>query len=206
MNVKLSVLLGAFLMLSASPLVASDSSEFVERLIALNGFSADFEQTVKDANGVAIQQVSGTMTVAKPGYIHWHSAPPFEQLLIVDGKTMWFYDPDLEQVTVQPYQENIAQTPAMLFTGDMADFERQYNVAKLAKEGNVYRLEPKSSEMMFDSVTLTWSGDHLSAMELEDQLGQRTTVTFSNFVANPPLDLTRFNFEIPQGVDIITNE
>ncbi len=44
------------------------------------------------------------MWLARPGTISGWSLyeTPYQQLMVCDGEKIWFYDPDLSQVTVRP--------------------------------------------------------------------------------------------------------
>ena len=39
---------------------------------------------------------------------------PFEQTIVADGQTLWFYDVDLNQVTQRPQAQALGNTPAAL--------------------------------------------------------------------------------------------
>src|SRR5690606_5707830 len=85
------------------------SSNSLQSLLApLASLSADFRQVISDGEGYEIQALTGTMDVARPGKVYWKSAPPYEQLVVSDATTLWLYDADLEQVTVRPFDHDIA--------------------------------------------------------------------------------------------------
>ena len=58
-------------------------------------------QYVLDASGSRLQETHGHMVLAQPNQFWWQTADPFAQLLVSNGKRLWIYDEDLEQVTVQ---------------------------------------------------------------------------------------------------------
>ena len=53
--------------------------------------------------------------MAQPARLRWHITAPLEQQIITDGNLLWLFDPDLEQVVIQPFDRDIAATPAILF-------------------------------------------------------------------------------------------
>jgi len=73
-----------------------DLSAFTKGLKGLDG---RFTQQVFDANGRKKESSSGRVAMSAPRYFRWEYAKPFEQLIVADGKSIWVYDPDLQQVT-----------------------------------------------------------------------------------------------------------
>src|SRR3970282_1683949 len=53
----------------------------------------------------------------RPGKMRWNYEPPNEQLVVTDGKTVWLYDPLLENVTVQPVEGGTRGTPLAFLLG-----------------------------------------------------------------------------------------
>ncbi|MEE8327873.1 MAG: outer membrane lipoprotein chaperone LolA, partial [Nitrosomonadaceae bacterium] len=76
-----------------------------------------FSQILLDKNAQIIQEASGTMQFERPGKFRWHYEKPYEQLIIGDGETVWFYDIDLNQVTVRKLDIAIGSSPAALLAG-----------------------------------------------------------------------------------------
>jgi outer membrane lipoprotein-sorting protein len=48
-----------------------------------------------------------------------------------------------------------------------------------------------------------FKGNELVAMELRDQFGQRTELTFSQLQRNPQVNPDSFRFEPPKGADVL---
>ena len=80
-------------------------------------FSGDFEQSLMDPDGRLLETTSGTLEIQRPGRFRWVYREPYEQWLIADGTNIWSYDVDLEQVTVKPQGDALANTPALLLGG-----------------------------------------------------------------------------------------
>lgn len=186
---------------------ADEPAQQLARLLEnVDTFSADFQQTLFSPQGNTIQQVSGQLKAKRPGHFYWYTSPPLEQELVTDGKQVWLFDPDLEQVTIQQLAAQFSQTPALLLSGEVADIDRQYTVTEVtnAEQKRGFQLSPKSPDSLFDSLYLAF--DHrkqLRLMQLKDSLGQQTTLEFSNQRINQGITDDDFNFEIPDGVDVI---
>jgi len=184
------------------------SSNSLQSLLApLASLSADFRQVISDGEGYEIQALTGTMDVARPGKVYWKSAPPYEQLVVSDATTLWLYDADLEQVTVRPFDHDIARTPAVLFIGDVQELDDKFRVSSLDTDGGTtYTLVPVDEGALYQRLTLTFKGATPTAMTLWDTLGQQTRIDFSNVKLNQPVADSRFTFAIPDGVDVLYDE
>lgn len=185
-----------------------ESSKKLDALLSpLESLSANFTQTITDTEGYELQSLSGSMIVARPGKVHWRSDPPFEQLLISDATTLWLYDQDLEQVTVRPFDNDIARTPAILFIGKVANLEEKYRVSSLDEGANtVFTLVPRDAAALYQKVSLTFAANTPVAMSLWDTLGQQTRIEFSNVVINQPPAPSLFTFVPPDGVDVLYDQ
>jgi outer membrane lipoprotein carrier protein len=165
--------------------------------------SAAFSQTVLDRNGKKIQEASGTMAFSRPGKFRWVYEKPYEQLIVGDGKKLWVFDKELNQVTVRELDDALGTTPAALLAGDA--IERSFELSEGRKEGDIEWLQanPRNKETSFESVRLGFRGPTLAAMELKDHFGQTTVIRFSEVKDNPQLSADLFQFEPPQGADVI---
>ena len=82
-------------------------------LNGLESFSAAFAQERYDEYGELLETASGRCLVKRPGRFRWSYTSPYLQSIIGDGDTLWIYDEDLEQVTVNPMGEIQAGSPAL---------------------------------------------------------------------------------------------
>ncbi|MEO8080582.1 MAG: outer-membrane lipoprotein carrier protein LolA, partial [Caldimonas sp.] len=55
----------------------------------------------------------------------------------------------------------------------------------------------------FQSLRVGFRGPTLAALEIADSFGQKSLLTFSDFVANPAIAPERFRFTPPAGADVI---
>lgn len=202
---RLMVFLGLVLM--SWTLQAND--EAVQRLYGylqqMQSLEGHFQQLTRDPRGQRLQEAEGRMSLQKPGRFYWHTEQPFVQLLVSNGEVLWIYDPDLEQVTVQPVDQRTAQTPAVILSGESTDLARHFNIT-YTRQGDVdaFRLLPKQGEdTLFEVLWLYFLDGRIHALQLEDSLGQQTRVDLQIEGYNQPVDATRFSFEIPDGVDVI---
>ncbi|MBL4607257.1 MAG: outer membrane lipoprotein chaperone LolA [Pseudomonadales bacterium] len=180
-------------------------AELIKLLSATKGMSARFHQESMSANGEALQQTQGTMKLQRPGKFYWHTLEPFEQEINSDGKRIWVYDVDLEQVSIQDVDPGLGQTPAALLSGEPDKVVRKFYVERSLQAGGIWRytLKPREENALFSSVELQFSGKALVYMKLSDSLSQTTTVQFADVKLNPDFSPQAFMLQFPEGVDII---
>ena len=200
------VSLVAFTMLCFSPLShAGEGQQRLENfLLELTTIKAAFVQTLNNAAGELIEKSEGIMAVERLGKFRLQYENPYEQLYVADGKNIWMYDRDLEQVTVKPQSEALGSTPALLLSS-IEPLETNFELRELGEhEGFVWlELNPKDVDSNFDFVKLAMEGDILRAMEMVDGFGQTTRLFFDPMDRNPQLDAGVFQFVPPPGVDVI---
>lgn len=176
---------------------------FVDKVLT---FRAEFSQILLDQNFKIIQKTSGSMLFSRPGKFRWTYEHPYQQLIVCDGERVWFYDQDLEQVTVRKLDLTLGSTPAALLAGGKA-IEQDFELQEIeVQEGQLEWLEAisKSEESSFELIRLGFSpSGELREMILRDNLGQFTWLIFSKTEQNPELADSLFQFTPPAGVDII---
>ena len=188
-----------------TPAAVSVADRLSGYLSGLDNLSADFSQSVLEADSnIEIERASGRVQLSKPGRFRWDYAEPYRRVIVADGEQLWFYEEDLEQVTVRELSAGLGDTPAALLTGDTAALE-QFEVLDNWQASGLdwLRLAPKSAEADFALIEIGFDGPELSAIEFVDQLGQRTRILLSNIQRPDQFSADPFVFEIPDGVDVI---
>jgi outer membrane lipoprotein carrier protein len=187
-----------------------------------------FLQTVADAHGAEVSRQSGTLTVQRPGKFRWSIHPQSMvpgaaatargasgqqpaaaagsgQLMVSDGRNLWYYDRDLQQVTVRPVTAALSATPAMLLSGTV-DVRKHFKEASGGRRDGldwVY-VEPRSAEADFKSALFGFDRKgELQRMILQDKLGQIVTIDFRDVEVNVPVPSRDFTFTPPAGADVI---
>lgn len=166
---------------------------------------ARFAQMVLDKNGKQLQQAQGVMQFSRPGKFRWDYQKPYEQVIVGDGSKLWIYDKDLNQVTVRKLDRALGSSPAALLAGSN-DLERDYTLSNLGMDKGLDWLEalPKNRETVFERVRMGFGKSGLEAMELRDQFGQITVITFADVERNPRIAADVFRFTPPPGADVIS--
>ncbi|MGA7539447.1 MAG: outer-membrane lipoprotein carrier protein LolA [Steroidobacteraceae bacterium] len=202
---------------------ATPLDRYLEHLRTLR---VTFLQTVADSHGAEVGRSSGTLIVERPGKFRWDIHPePLPaaadapasaasgaastaeggQLMVSDGRNLWYFDRDLEQVTVRPVTAALSATPAMLLSGtvDVHQHFTEKSVGPREGLGWVY-VEPRSAQADFNDALFGFdSKGTLQRMILEDKLGQTVTIIFQDVAVNVPVPPREFVFTPPPGADVI---
>ena len=165
--------------------------------------SAEFTQTVSSPDGARRKVSSGSFEFQRPDRFRFAYARPYEQLIVGDGRKVWIYDADLNQVSVRALSQAIGATPAALLAG--AALERDFVLqAQPAQDGlDWVQATPRARDGAFQSMRIGFRGKDLAEVEILDSFGQRSRLQFSRYEANPALPESAFRFVPPKGADVI---
>jgi outer membrane lipoprotein carrier protein len=175
-------------------------------LTHLKTLRAEFAQTVTDGKGVEVQKAQGTLIIVRPGRFRWELTPDGSspQLMVADGKNLWFYDRDLEQVSVKAATAALTATPAGLLSGD-GDIRELFTVAPAGKKDGFdwVLVTPRESDADFREARLGFGESQLKRMVLKDKLGQTVRLEFFKSERNLPVAESEVKFTPPSGADVI---
>ena len=191
---------------TATVLVATVFDRYLAGLATLR---SEFTQTSTDSRGRAQPPLSGTLLISRPGRFRWEirssaSAVATTQLMVADGRNVWFYDRELEQVTVRGADAALTATPAMLLSGGV-DPHAAFDIRAGARVAGLdtVLVKPLRADAEFRQATLSFSGAELKRMSIVDKLGQTTTLQFTKSIRNGAVNPAELVFTPPPGVDVI---
>jgi len=189
----------------AALLAMPASADLQAMLAKMNSYSATFTQTIMGGHNQILQQSDGRVRIATPSRFKWVVNDPYPQTLVTVGEKLYLYDPDLEQLTVEPLAAAIAGTPALLLTGGVQDLQSMFEISEIFDgEDTAYSLYPKSEDALFAQIRLRFDGkSRLSHLEIEDHLGQLTRVAFADVAQNAKIAANEFAFKVPEGTEVI---
>lgn len=172
---------------------------------------AQFTQVVtspaKDGKAARSKTSSGTFAFQRPGKFKFVYLKPFEQTIVADGKTLWLYDVDLNQVTQRAQAQALGSTPAALLTSapDLKALRAEFTLESApAQEGLEWVLaRPKTKDGQLQSVRVGFAGDQLAALDILDSFGQRSLIRFTGLQNSTALPATTFQFQPPAGADVL---
>jgi len=171
-----------------------------------SSLTAEFKQITLDENGNPAQTSFGEFFLSRPGKFRWSYKRPFVQEIVSSDQKIWFYDADLEQVTIKKLDDSLGSTPALLLSGDI-DLEENFTLQQQGVDEDLQwiKLSPKNEDSGFNYILIGLDDGILGGMELSDNFGQLTRIYFSDIKTNIKLDDALFKFIAPEGVDVFEN-
>ena len=201
------VLLGALLLSLVNPVKASE--KYLRSFFAdVMTMQASFEQTVVDESGEILERSQGVLSLMRPGRFHWNYQGFEEELgqqIIADGNTLLFYDPDLEQVSKRRLEDAVNQVPSMSLVQDAGEVDTYFEIVDIGLTDGLSwaAMKPKDVNAGYRQMLVGFKGDVIVSIQLFDGLGNTTKLDFAEVSLNPNLELSSFEFTIPDGVDVI---
>lgn len=167
-----------------------------------DGLSGSFSQSVQSRNRT--QQADGTFDILRPGRFRWEYSRPYRQTIVGDGRHVWLYDKDLEQVSKSAQNQAIGDSPAAILS-DKNALSSNFDLKEDGSSGGVeYVLAtPKSRNSPYQSVRIGFKDGVLAEMQLKDSFGNQTHIRFGNLRQRPNFAAGHFRFTPPQGVDVL---
>ena len=178
------------------PIFAQEpKQQLMQKLQQLQSFSAKFEQVVVDAQDNVVHEAAGSIALAQPNNLRWHTTDPDEILLIANGESVYQIDYFVEQVSIISQSDAVNNNPMMLLTStEQSDWE-QFNVTLL---DNGFEIIAKEQGPI-SSLTLVFENDLLTSIRSLDSQEQESQLVFSDQIQNKPLSLAIFEPSMPAG-------
>lgn len=173
---------------------------------------AEFTQTVtsppKAGQEARSKVSSGSFEFQRPGKFKFNYTKPFEQVIVADGKTLWLYDADLNQVTERAQAQALGSTPAAILTSatDLKALKADFDLsAEPDSEGLEWVMaSPKQKGGQLKSVRVGFTPEgQLAALSIEDSFGQHSLMKFQSLQAQTSLPASTFQFTVPKGADVL---
>jgi len=181
-----------------------------KRYLGISGFSADFTQLSRMLAGTRTVSNSGQVSFLKPGRMNWVYQEP-RQKFISDGKTVWFYQPEMEggvekggEVTLVDFSAAFStETPGSFLLG-LGTLAKDFRLVTGCETGAGYLAELKpvvEDENLEEFHLLVRKHDNVAlGAKVVDFSENETIIRFHNLRINPGLRDESFGFEIPRGV------
>lgn len=172
---------------------------------------ARFTQTTESvvlagASRDAASQSGGEVLLAKPGRMRWTYTEPEPSVVVSDGRVIWIHDVEGRQVTRASVSGGYLAGAALQFLLGEGKLQDSFNVTEASCSKGQVELDltprkPASYERI--RATIDRSSGLVSETSVHDLFGNRTTLRFSEVELNQSPPDSRFEFEAPEGVDVI---
>jgi outer membrane lipoprotein carrier protein len=126
-------LLIALVMAFASSVAHADAVDALRAFVRnVKTGKADFTQTVTSPDGAKQKTSSGSFEFDRPNRFRFDYRKPFEQVIVADGRKVWIYDADLNQVSSRQLSQALGATPAAVLAG--TSLEKDFVLANLPSQ------------------------------------------------------------------------
>ena len=214
-----TVLLWAWMLPGESAAQSASAPPIAELLAGLQthydriaDFSADFEHRYSGGVLQAADVERGAVYVRRPGQWRFDYVDPEPKLFVSNGTTVHSYFPADRQVIVSFLPPAAgASTPASFLAGEgdlQRDFSARYAAGRPGDRIWSIELTPLRSGAGYETLTLVVDRATLDILEMAttDFQGGVSTYVFSNIKRNQDLSDNLFVFDVPGGVEVITDD
>ncbi len=195
----------------AETLQADQVTERIQKLYdATKDFQAAFTQTYTSQIFGKKKVSSGFVYIKKPGMMRWDYKKPKPKHFVANGKSLYIYDPDLEQVIVDRSFKSSSLSTAVTFLWGRGKLSEEFRIS-FAQENEkeqsnryVLLLEPKK-KAQFSKLTFVVDKQTYQVMEtsVQDPGGNINHIVFSKVSRNIGIQKKVFDFDIPKGIEVI---
>jgi outer membrane lipoprotein carrier protein len=170
--------------------------------------TSNFEQETFASGSSEGLKAKGKVYFSRPHQMRWEYSQPEPQLIVTSGEEVYVYEKEANQVMVVPRDQLLSTEISKAFFFGKGDLKR-YFIVEHPVEGQpddrwMLKLIPRNPVPQVCTIWIVVDSDtHLvREMWLEDQIGGRTHLVFSNVKVNKGLSNDLFRFVPPSGVEI----
>ncbi|MBW2219518.1 MAG: outer membrane lipoprotein carrier protein LolA [Deltaproteobacteria bacterium] len=185
----------------------SEILDNIEKKYHNAGFKTDFIQSsILQALNIT-DKASGQAIFKYPGMMKWEYEKPEKQSIITDGKNLWIYRPDDNQVIVAEFPSLFGEGRRAGFLSDIGVLRKKFLISEEEGDKVSYKLKliPGNKNPELSMIILHVYKKDFSVTEVVtyNEYGDETRIELKNidFTANP--DDSVFLFKIPENTDII---
>ncbi len=176
----------------------------------LRDLTAAFAQESRVASLGRTRNRAGRLFFQSPGRMRWEYDGPEPQLIVADGKQLWFHRPERKQAVVQPMDAAFTRQTPLLFLFGRGDFAAEFTFDEsepVPDAGGLVSipLRPRVEAPDLSRLVLeVMAGEcRLAGTIVEDAFGNITHLVFSGEKADTGLDAGLFRFAPPAGTEVV---
>jgi outer membrane lipoprotein carrier protein len=185
----------------------NDLETLNSQLESLQTFRADVRQLIVENTGGVLEESKILFMLKRPHGFYWETLQPFPELIVTDGQTLWNYQPDLLQLSIENWDASRSELAAQLLSGNTEAIAEEYTVSAVPVNGNDWEflLYPNDPASLYEQVSLYFEQGELVSILLISTNGQRTFWEFNNREVNIELESSLFTFTTPDDefLDIV---
>ena len=170
-------------------------------------FVADFRQETEVKTLNRTMKASGKLSFKRPGKMLWRYDEPKNQFVLTDGKHLYFYQPEQNQVIKSPLKNAFRGDIPLSFLLGLGSLKKDFNATLKASDDNqnVLRLEPKGEAGGFSEILVGVSkaSSDILWVSVRDAANNLTTLRFAGMRKGVGVNDSLFQVKIPNGADIV---
>jgi outer membrane lipoprotein carrier protein len=170
-------------------------------------FVADFRQETQVKTLNRSMKAWGKVYFRRPGKMLWRYDDPKGQFVLADGKFLYYYQPEQNQIIKSPLKNAFRSDVPISFLLGLGNLKKDFNAALKATEDNedVLRLEPKGESGGYSEILMGVSktSSDILWVSIRDAANNLTTIRFSGMHKGVGLKDSLFQLEVPKGVDVV---
>jgi outer membrane lipoprotein carrier protein len=174
---------------------------------ATQDFVADFRQETEVKSLNKSLKSSGKLSFKRPGKMLWRYDEPKGQFVLADGKFLYFYQPEQNQVIKSPLKNAFRGDIPLSFLLGLGNLKKEFNTALKSTEENnhILRLEPKGESGGFSEILLAVnkSTSDIQWVSIRDASSNLTTIRFSGMKKGVGVSDSIFQLQMPSGADVV---
>lgn len=179
---------------------ANQTTEKFNKYIAnIKSLKANFVQTSYDGQG-GNDETKGKIFLKKPFFFKWKTD---SQVITSNGKKIWQYDSDLEQVIIKKISNDISNMPFLVLLPKYSKSVSKF--FNMKKDDNRFILKPKGEDSLVRRISIDFNKDGApSYIDISTTTHQFTQITFTDIsVNNNDIADKLFKPSYPKGIDTI---
>ncbi|MBX2812399.1 MAG: outer membrane lipoprotein chaperone LolA [Myxococcales bacterium] len=200
---------------TATPKVSPNAQTLADKVQQfydkLEDYQADFVQRYHRTALSKTSESSGTLTLKKGGKVRWSYEQPGVRLFIANGKTLWVYEPEEEQVIVDQQFSIDKLGGSLAFLWGKGQLETSFFLSipssehhDFGKEAKVLELRPKTDQTYKRLVLkVDPESGRVEGTIVFETSGNTNRFEFTNPKINQGLNDALFEFVPPKGVEVV---
>ena len=210
--IYLAAFLAAFTVSRPGQAQAAENADAIVEALQKNydattDFVADFRQETQVKTLNRSLNANGKISYKRPGKMLWNYENPKGQFVLADGKHLYYFQPEQNQVIKSPLKNAFRGDIPLSFLLGLGNLKKDFNASLKGTEENLYilRLEPKGEAGGYSEILLGVNKNtyDIQRVSVRDAAGNVTTLQFSAMRKGVGVKDGLFQFQVPAGADIV---